>query len=75
MLNVNVNRYELIDSDECEVFLITCRRQYGKAFISVKVTNSGPYGPSENWTIIARIAANDFRHFYISRVPRTTTAI
>jgi hypothetical protein len=70
-----VSRHELIDIDECGLFLETCNRGEGKAFKGVRVREEGPYGHSQKWTLILAIDTAGFKHVRFSPDSGTTIPI
>ena len=64
-----VPRNQLIDSDECAIFLSTANRAHGKAYVNVRVGETGVYGCDEKWTLIMAIDSNNFKHIRLRKVP------
>jgi hypothetical protein len=48
---------EMVDIDECGLFVETAARHIGKAFVGVRCREPGPYGHSEKYTLLMAIAA------------------
>lgn len=53
-------RAQLIDIDECGIYLKSANRKRGKAFKSVRVRAPGPYGHDIKWTLILAIDTNGY---------------
>ena len=52
----DVRVQDLIDLDECGIFLETANRSTGKAYVGVRVNEKGPYSKSEKWTLLMAIS-------------------
>jgi len=72
---LNINRYTLLDLDECGLHLTSANRSEGKAKVNVRVACIGNYGHSDKLTIIAAVDASGFKDLYISDQPGTTSAL
>lgn len=53
---VGIRRDDIIDLDECGVFVESCNRNHGKAVFCRRVREDGPYGHSAKLNILAAIA-------------------
>jgi hypothetical protein len=69
-----MNRANLLDLDEAAFFLISCVRHDGKAYIGVRVNESGPYGHSEKWVLIMCIDPNGWKHAVLRQMTGLTAA-
>jgi len=65
---LNINRYTLLDLDECGLHLTSANRSEGKAKVNVRVACIciGNYGHSDKLTIIAAVDASGFKDLYIT---------
>ena len=52
-------RQNIIDLDECGVFLETADRPHGKAYVGVHVRDFGPYVKGEKWNLQMAICGED----------------
>ena len=55
----NIRRRDIIDLDECGVFIETVNRGSGKSYIGCRCREPGPYGHSERFNVLMAIAAED----------------
>ncbi|KAJ1423016.1 hypothetical protein B484DRAFT_398828, partial [Ochromonadaceae sp. CCMP2298] len=53
---------ELIDMDECALYVETVSRPTGKAYKGVRIRDSGPYKVGEKWTLILAVDAQGLIH-------------
>mmetsp|Transcript_3698 Transcript_3698/g.8392 ORF Transcript_3698/g.8392 Transcript_3698/m.8392 type:complete len:276 (+) Transcript_3698:488-1315(+) len=65
---------ELIDMDECALYVETVSRPTGKAYKGVRIRDSGPYKVGEKWTLILAVDAQGLIHAKFMRCPGTTKA-
>ena len=65
-------RHELIDVDECGIWLGKANRTSGKAFKGCRVREPGPYGHGDKWTLVMAIDTTSVVHFTFSKVAGTT---
>jgi hypothetical protein len=63
------------DTDEAGLFLQTTNRNEGKAYINARVTDFGPYGHDEKWTLILTVDSSGFLHYRFQKEAGTTKAI
>ena len=63
------------DTDEAGLFLQTTNRNEGKAYINARVTDFGPYGHDEKWTLILTVDSSGFLHYRFRKEAGTTKAI
>ena len=65
----DISRHDMIDIDECGVFLESSDRSIGKAYIGNRATQAGPYSKSEKWTLLLAIsgdpASNRWRDMWL----------
>jgi transposase len=54
----DINRSDMVDLDECGVFVETADRKIGKSYIGVRVKQGGPYSKSDKWTLLMAIAGD-----------------
>jgi transposase len=52
------NTEDLIDWDECAIFLESADRSYGKVFVGKDLNEEGPYGHSQKYTLTMAVAGN-----------------
>lgn len=52
----DILREDMIDLDECGIFLETCNRTSGLAYVGVRVRDEGPYSKSEKWTLLLAVS-------------------
>ena len=55
--HVGVNRYDLIDHDECGLFVTTCNRHYGHAYMGKRATEVQQYIKGVKFTLVMGISA------------------
>ena len=55
----NVRRADVIDIDECGVFLEKADRKFGKAYHGVRVNQAGPYSRGEKWNLLMAVSGED----------------
>ena len=53
---VGIRRDDIIDLDECGVFVESCNRNHGKAAFCCRVREDGPYGHSAKLNILMAIS-------------------
>jgi hypothetical protein len=70
-----VPRSQIIDVDECALYIQTANRKYGKPPSDVRVREPGPFKGYEKLTVICAIAPNGFKHIRISEDPGTTYSL
>lgn len=58
----DINPADMIDLDECGIFLETANRRYGKAYIGLRVNEEGPYGHGEKWTLLMAVSCQAATH-------------
>ena len=63
---------DVIDTDEAGIYLPTCKRNFGKAFVGVPVRESGPYGYNLKFTLIMSICSNGWKHATFREVAGTS---
>ena len=68
-------RAQLIDIDECGMWLEKKQRAFGKALHNVRVRAPGVYGHGEKWTLIMGIDCADRVWVRLAKASGTTTAI
>jgi len=61
-----------MDYDECMISLQTVNRRYGKAYVNVRVSESGPYSYTEKFTLKLAIDSNNFKHVNLTNDIGTT---
>jgi len=66
-----VARRQLIDIDECGIYVESAKRTNGKSYFNIRVRDEGVYGHSIKYTLIAAVAASGWRYFTFRRVPGT----
>ena len=54
----DIRREDLIDLDECGVFVETANKHIGKANIGSRVRQAGNYSKSEKWTLLLAVAGS-----------------
>ena len=54
----NVRRRDMIDLDECGIFVQTADRKIGKAYIGLRVKQGGPYEKGEKWNLLMGISGD-----------------
>lgn len=47
---------DLVDLDECGLFVKTTEKKIGKAFVGKRVRQEGNYQKSEKWTLLLAVA-------------------
>lgn len=52
----DVRAKDMIDLDECGIFVNTANRSFGKAFIGRRVNEEGPYSKSEKWNLLLAVS-------------------
>jgi hypothetical protein len=54
----DIRREDLIDLDECGVFVETADKHIGKAYVGNRVRQAGNYSKSEKWTLFLAVAGS-----------------
>ena len=55
----DISRADMIDLDECGIFVETANRKHGKAYVGVRVKEPGPYSKSEKWNLLLAICGEN----------------
>ena len=55
----NIRRADIIDLDECGVFLEKSDRKSGKAYVGIRVNQAGPYSRSEKWNLLMAVSGEE----------------
>ena len=69
------NRQDLIDWDECAIFLETANRSYGKVFVGKDLNEAGPYGHSQKYTCTMAIAGDPQGHRWLQFQVKAGTTV
>ena len=62
-----IPRSNVIDLDECGLFVETSNRPHGKSVVGFRVREEGPYSKSEKWTLMLAVCGEDGSHLEPSR--------
>jgi len=54
----DIKRTDMIDLNECGLFVETAARGFGKCYIGKRVNEEGPYSKSEKWTLLLAISGD-----------------
>ena len=50
---------QMIDLDECGLFLETANRKHGKAYVGLRVGEPGPYSKTEKWNLLMAVCGEE----------------
>ena len=55
----NIRRVDVIDLDECGVFLEKSGRKSGKDYVGIRVNQASPYSRSEKWNLLMAVSCEE----------------